>query len=72
MDTDFGKIQLINEARQQGYREGYLELRHKLGLEPKIAKEDWERYQEAKQTYKWDNSINNFNALIEITKSIVE
>lgn len=64
-------LQVINESRQQGYREGYIELSVKYGLLQCVSQSELDAYYEAKQKYDDDNSFENMKNLIEITKSIL-
>ena len=63
--------QLINEAKQQGYREGYIELAVKQGLLECVSQSELNSYYEAKQKYNDYNSFENMKHLIEITKGIL-
>ncbi len=64
-------LQVVNEARAQGYREGYLELAYKYHVEINISEEQYQRYLEVKQQYDMDNSLQNMNNLINTTKDIM-
>lgn len=62
---------LINEAKQQGYREGYIELAVKQGLLECVSQSELNSYYAAKQKYNDDNSFEDMKHLIEITKGIL-
>lgn len=64
-------LQVVNEAREQGYREAYLEIAYKHPIGVTISEEQYQWYLKAKQHYDTDNSLPNMNKLIDVTKNVL-
>lgn len=63
---------IADDARQQGRREGYLELSRKHNIDIGVSEEDYNVYLEAKRQYEVNHSIQAMNRLIAVTKDLIQ
>lgn len=66
-DYSYEIMQCIEAGRKQGYLETYIESANVI---TPIADEDFNQYLEAKKQYEDNNTMENFNALREISQKV--
>ncbi|MCI8654801.1 MAG: hypothetical protein HFJ48_02865 [Clostridia bacterium] len=63
---------LAEEAKQQGYREGYIECAHKHHIHICVSEAEYNTYVKAKLQYSDKPSIEALNNLVSVTKEIIQ